>query len=127
MNVVLLCVAFLVLLYALLSANVSRIRLGGQESLREKEAHLTQAVRAHGNAAEYIPILVALLLYLEVAAPGPLLTAVALLAVASRVLHVAAMLFVPSVQQRARLRFLGALGTYLSLLALGVALARHAL
>lgn len=127
MNIVLLCVAVLVLLYALLSVNVSRIRLLGQESLREKESHLTQAVRAHGNAAEYIPLIVALLLYLNHAAPGTFLSIVAVLAVVSRIFHVIAMLFISSIHQRQRLRFAGALGTYVSLFALGIAVLRQAL
>jgi uncharacterized protein len=127
MNIVLLCTAFLVLFYALLSVNVSRIRLRGQESLREKEAHLTHAVRAHGNAAEYIPILVALLLYLHHTAPGPFVSGVAVLATLSRVLHAIAMLFVPDVARRETLRFVGALGTYASLFALGGCLLGQAL
>lgn len=126
MNLVVLCSAFLVLLYALLSVNVSRIRLQSHGSLRQKEAHLTQAVRAHGNAAEYIPLIVAVLLYLDHAAPSQLLSITAVAAAASRVLHVGAMLWASSVPLRQKLRFAGAVGTYVSLLALGFALARHA-
>ncbi|MGY4827135.1 MAPEG family protein [Sphaerotilaceae bacterium SBD11-9] len=126
-NTVLLCCAFLVVLYAVLSINVSRVRIQGRESPRVTETQLTQAIRAHGNAAEYIPLIVALLLYLHVAAPSPYLSAVALLAAASRVVHAAGMLFMHGLRGRHALRFIGALGTYASLLALGGALLRHAL
>ena len=127
MNIVLLCSAFLVVLYALLSVNVSRIRLRGQESARVKEAQFTQAIRAHGNASEYIPLIVALLLYLNYAAPGQLVSVIAVLAALSRALHAIAMLFVPQVHLRERLRFIGALGTYVSLFGLGFALVQQAL
>jgi uncharacterized membrane protein YecN with MAPEG domain len=127
MTTVLLCSAFLVFLYALLSVNVSRIRLRGQQSSRVKEAQLTQAVRAHGNAAEYIPLIVALLLYLNQAAPNQLVSVIAVIAALSRALHAAAMLFVPEIHLREKLRFVGALGTYVSLFALGCVLVGLAL
>lgn len=127
MTTVLLCSAFLVFLYALLSVNVSRIRLRGQQSSRVKEAQLTQAVRAHGNAAEYIPLIVALLLYLNQAAPSQLVSVIAVIAALSRALHAAAMLFVPEIHLREKLRFVGALGTYVSLFALGCVLVGQAL
>ncbi|HET7793477.1 MAG TPA: MAPEG family protein [Rhizobacter sp.] len=126
-NTVLLCCAFLVLLYAALSINVSRVRIQGRESPRVTEAQLTQAIRAHGNAAEYIPLIVALLLYLHMAAPSPFVSAVALVATASRVVHAAGMLFAHGLRGRHALRFIGALGTYASLVALGIALLRQVL
>lgn len=126
MNIVVLCAAFLVILYVALSVNVSRVRLQGRGSSRATEAQLTQAVRAHGNAAEYIPLLVVLLLYLDSVAPGPGVTALAALGALSRTLHAAAMLVATTLDQRHRLRFIGALGTYLALLGLGAMLLRHA-
>ncbi len=114
----LLCSAILVILYGALSVNVSRVRLWRNESLRVAETQLTQAVRAHGNAAEYIPLLVALLLYLDFTAPSFFLSVAAVVATASRVLHAVAMLLVQSATPRSRLRFLGAIGTYASLFAL---------
>ena len=127
MNFVLLCTATLVILYAALSVNVSRVRIQGRGPSRVTEAQLTQAVRAHGNAAEYIPLLVALLLYLNSATPGLFLNVIAGVATLSRILHVAAMLMPVEVTRRHRLRFVGALGTYASLFALGAALVQHAL
>ena len=66
MNVYLLCAAILVILYFLLSLNVSRnrvrLRIGiGSDDLRT--GPLSKSIRAQGNAAEYIPIFVALFLY----------------------------------------------------------------
>jgi uncharacterized protein len=127
MNTVLLCAALLVILYAALSVNVSRVRIQGRGSSRATEAQLTQAVRAHGNAAEYIPLLVVLLLYLDSVSPSPFVTTMAVVAVLSRLLHAAAMLIAGNINQRHRLRFVGALGTYAALFGLGGALARHAL
>ncbi|MBC7995882.1 MAG: MAPEG family protein [Rhizobacter sp.] len=127
MNIVLLCTGFLVILYAALSVNVSRVRRQGRGSSRATETQLTQAVRAHGNAAEYIPLLVVLLLYLNAAAPGTWLAALAVLATLSRVVHAAAMLIATTLDQRHRLRFIGALGTYLALFGLGGVLLHHAL
>jgi len=127
MNIVLLCSAFLVILYAALSANVSRVRMHGRGSSRVTEAQLTQAIRAHGNASEYIPLIVALLLYLNSAAPSTLVSVIAVVATLSRILHAAAMLITLRVTTRHRLRFIGALGTYASLLALGGTLVHHAL
>ncbi len=126
MNIVLLCTAFLVILYAALSINVSRVRLQGRGSSRATEAQLTQAVRAHDNAAEYIPLLVVLLLYLNSATPGPWVTALAVLGTLSRVVHAAAMLIATTLDQRHRLRFVGALGTYLTLFGLSGVLLNHA-
>ena len=127
MNLVLLCTATLVILYAGLSVNVSRVRIQGRGPSRVTEAQLTQAVRAHGNASEYIPLLVALLLYLNSAAPSFFLSAIAVVATFSRILHAAAMLIPVGVSWRHRLRFVGALGTYASLFALGAVLVQHAL
>lgn len=127
MNIVLLCSAFLVIFYAALSINVSRVRMQGRDSPRVTEAQLTHAIRAHGNAAEYIPLIVAVLLYLDAAAPSAFVSITAVVATASRVVHAAAMLLVAEVGARQRLRFVGALGTYASLFALGGALLHRAL
>lgn len=127
MNIVVLCSAFLVVFYAALSVNVSRVRLQGRDSPRVTETQLNHAIRAHGNAAEYIPLIVALLLYLNVAAPSTLVSFAAVVATLSRVLHATAMLLVADARQRQRLRFVGALGTYASLFVLGGVLLHHAL
>ncbi len=124
MNPLLLCSAALVLLYAALSFNVSRMKRTSRRNPEVTEAEVTKAIRAHGNAAEYIPLFVALFLYLDSTRPdtGVYLESVAVLATVSRVAHAAGMLLVASVAERHPLRFAGALGTYVALFAFGGAL-----
>jgi uncharacterized protein len=122
MNTVLLCAAALVLLYAALSLNVSRMRLRKHKFPEVTEAEPTKAIRAHGNASEYIPLFVVLLLYMNSTQASPYLAAVAVLATVSRFLHAAGMLRIASVAQRHPFLFYGALGTYACLFALGGAL-----
>lgn len=117
-----LCSAILVLFYASLSFNVSRMRLRQQRSPAVTDAELKRAVRAHGNAAEYIPLFVALFIYLHVTHAGAFLAVIAVLATVSRIVHAVGMLRTRSGTERNRLRFYGALGTYLCLFALGGAL-----
>src|SRR5690606_25383215 len=69
MNIWLLCSSILVLLYFVLSLNVSRLRgktktgIGAGE---DPSGPLNKAVRAHGNAAEYTPLFLALFLYFAI-------------------------------------------------------------
>jgi uncharacterized membrane protein YecN with MAPEG domain len=127
MSAFLLSAAILVLLYAALSTNVSLMRLRKRKSPGITEAELTKAVRAHGNASEYIPLFVALFLYLHSIQAGPFLAGVAVVATLSRILHAAGMFLIASVTQRHPLRFLGALGTYICLFVFGAALLSRAL
>ena len=124
MNILLLCSAALVLLFAALSFNVSRIRLKRRKFPEVTEAEVTKAIRAHGNAAEYIPLFVALFLYINSTQPSPsvYLVGISLLATVSRFAHAAGMFRIASVAERHPLRFYGALGTYICLFALGGAL-----
>jgi uncharacterized protein len=124
MNTLLLCSAALVLLFAALSFNVSRMRLKRRKFPEVTEAEVTKAIRAHGNAAEYIPLFVALFLYLNSTQSNPsvYLAGVSVFATVSRFTHAAGMFRIASVTERHPLRFYGALGTYISLFALGGAL-----
>ncbi len=127
MSIFLLAAAILVLIYAALSINVSRMRLRKRKFPEVTEAELTKAIRAHGNASEYIPLFVALFLYLHSIQAGPLLAIVAVVATLSRILHAAGMFRVASITERHPLRFYGALGTYICLSAFGGALVLRAL
>jgi uncharacterized protein len=118
-DIFLLCSGILVIGYALLSNNVSRLRLRQQKAGDITEAELTKAIRAHGNAGEYVPLFVALFLYLHVTGAGNLLAGIAVIATLSRIFHAIGMLRIASIAERHPLRFLGALGTYLCLFALG--------
>lgn len=121
-NIVLLCVGLLVILYGALSMNVSMTRLRRRKDPSMTEATFTKAVRAHGNASEYIPLFVALLLYFNTVRPGAFANAMAIIILASRALHAAGMFVAPTVNDRNALKFIGALGTYVSLFVLGVSL-----
>ena len=121
-NPVVLCVAILVLFYGALGFNVSRMRRKRRSDAAVTEAALTKAIRAHGNASEYIPLFVAGLLYLNTTSPGFFVTGLAVAVLICRLLHAAGTLLAPSVGERHPLKFVGALGTYFCLFALGGAL-----
>jgi uncharacterized protein len=121
-NPVVLCVALLVVFYGALSLNVSRVRRKRRSDSTVPEAALVKANRAHGNAAEYIPLFVAGLLYLNAVAPSGFVVGLAVAVVVFRLLHAAGMFLIPTVNERHPLRFIGALGTYFCLFALGAAL-----
>lgn len=141
-NIPLLCSAILVFLYMGLSYNVSRLRLKNGKTRDVSPQDMEKAVRAHGNAAEYIPLFVALFLYLypmpfngmmssviDLNSPPamPLSFGLMELATASRILHAAGMLFCQSLTQKDWRRFWGALGTYVALGGFGVLLLLRAL
>lgn len=62
------------LIVGVLGANVSRMR-GAKKAFvgDQADADLTRVIRAHGNAAEWAPLLVLLLLLVELAGAGSLL------------------------------------------------------
>jgi uncharacterized membrane protein YecN with MAPEG domain len=124
-NTVVFCVALLVLFYGALSFNVSRVRRKRRSDPTVTEAALTKAIRAHGNASEYIPLFAAGLLYLDIASPSIFVTGLALAVLVCRLSHAAGTFLVPSVNERHPLKFVGALGTYICLFALGGALLLH--
>ena len=121
-NTVVLCVAILVIFYGALSLNVSLVRRKRRSDSTVTEATLTKAIRAHGNAAEYIPLFAVGLLYLNSVAPSHFVVGLAVAVVACRFMHAAGMFLVPAASERHPLRFVGALGTYFCLFALGGAL-----
>jgi uncharacterized membrane protein YecN with MAPEG domain len=81
--------ALLGLLFILLSANVSRYRFSGHVSLGDgNNPKLAQAVRAHGNFAEYVPLALILIGLMEVAGAKPgILHAFGVALVVGRLLH----------------------------------------
>src|SRR4030095_5087741 len=98
------------------------MRLRNQKSSDVTEAEMTKAIRAHGNASEYIPLFVALFLYFQLTQAGIVFAVIAVVATLSRIIHAAGMFRIANVSERHPLRFFGALGTYLCLFALGGAL-----
>lgn len=125
-NTVVLVVAILVLFYGALSLHVSMVRRRRRSDPSVTEATLTKAIRAHGNASEYIPLFAAGLLYLGSVSPGNFVSGLAIAVLLCRLAHAAGTLVVPSVTERHPLKFVGALGTYACLFAMGGALLLHA-
>src|SRR5450432_3887662 len=124
MTVYLLCSAILVILYFLLSFNVSmsraraRIGVGTDDQV---SGRLNKSIRAHGNAAEYIPIFVALFLYFNSFGATGWIPWVVTAITVSRILHPIGMFVSPDLHKPQVFRFLGATGTYVGGLALGIA------
>ena len=127
MNTLVLCSGALASLYAVLSLNVSLTRLRKRKDSSVTEAQLTKAIRAHGNASEYIPLFIAAFLYLSTSGSDGLLSVIAVLATVSRFAHAAGMFRIANVSERHPLRYYGALGTYVCLFAVAVALLLRAL
>jgi uncharacterized membrane protein YecN with MAPEG domain len=102
------------LLLALLGANVSRVRNAKKALVGGEVDHeLHRVVRAHGNAAEWIPILVLMLLILELSgASQTQLTIFGATILVSRLLHGLGMIF------KSKVSTVGASLTYL--LAIGM-------
>lgn len=131
MRTYLVCSAILVLLYFVLALHVSMTRgrtKTGVGSGNDPNGPLNKAVRAHGNAAEYTPIFVALFLYFLMSGAGGWITWVVIIVTVSRVLHALGMLMTSDFNRPPHpLRGIGAMGTYLGGFALGIALLLRAL
>jgi uncharacterized membrane protein YecN with MAPEG domain len=83
---------------------------------------LHKMVRAHGNTAEYAPMLAVLMLAAGARSPSTWVLWTMGIATASRYLLAAGILVSPTLAKPHPLRFTGALGTYLAGLALCAAL-----
>jgi uncharacterized membrane protein YecN with MAPEG domain len=128
MTTAIICTAILGALLFLLGFNVSRVRgatakAGGSQLPTDPASPLLIAIRAHGNAAEYVPALI--VLFLLVGARTHAWVAVPLIvgATAARLVHAYGMLTAPSLAAEVPLRLFGAVGTYLFGVALAVAAA----
>ena len=118
------CTAILAAMLFVLGWNVSRMRgvtakAGGSQFPSDPASRLLIAIRAHGNAAEYIPALI--VLFLLVGARSPAAVAIPLIigATVARAAHAYGLLSAPSLAVQTKARLAGAAGTYL----LGVGLA----
>jgi uncharacterized protein len=120
------CSAILAALVFLLGANVTRLRVltgkvGGSQLTQDPTSKLFIAVRAHGNAAEYVPILVVLFLLVGARSPEWLALPLIIAATLARLLHAYGMLTSRSLAVPTTAREIGACATYL--LGLGLAVA----
>lgn len=122
------CIALLGLLVFVLGANVTRHRAvrgskGGPQLSTDPTDRLLIAVRAHGNASEYVPTLIVLLVVCSMLGGGWWLDVLAVVAVVARVVHAIGMLTSRSLAEHGPARDVGAGVTYLS----GIALVATAL
>jgi len=124
-NTVIACIALMGILLFLLGANVTRIRAvrgnsGETQMPTDPADRLFIAQRAHGNAAEYIPTLIGLLIVCSTLTDSWWLDAVAVVATAARILHAVGLLTAKTMATHGPVRDAGAMFTYLSGLALGI-------
>jgi hypothetical protein len=108
-----------------LGANVTRHRAmrgksGGPQMSNDPTDRLFIAVRAHGNAAEYVPTLIGLLIVCSTLTDGWWLSTLAVVATTARALHAYAMLSGRSLAEHGPIRDAGAMFTYFSGIALAV-------
>ncbi len=130
MSVALVCIALLGVLIFGLGFMVSQRRAATKRVIGydpDPTDALHKWVRAHGNAAEYAPML-ALLFYLVARGDSPTwaLWVIAIITLC-RYLHALGMLLGKDLSQPHPLRFVGALGTYVGGLALSLQLALGAI
>jgi uncharacterized membrane protein YecN with MAPEG domain len=122
-DTVIVSIALLGILVFVLGANVSRergIRGAGNQMPTDPTDRLLIAQRAHGNAAEYIPSFIGLLIVCSTLTSGWWLNVLAVVAVVARYGHAVGMLTSTSLASHGPLRLSTAMSTYLSGVALGV-------
>lgn len=128
MTTAIICTAILAAMLFALGLNVSRVRgvtgkTGGSQFPDDPASGLLKAIRAHGNAAEYVPTLI--VLFLLAGARSPAAAAIPLIAgaTAARLVHAYGLLSSPSLATPTVSRLIGAVGTYLFGIGLAVAAA----
>jgi uncharacterized membrane protein YecN with MAPEG domain len=107
-----------------LGANVTRHRAirgaTGNQMPSDPADRMFIAQRAHGNAAEYVPTLIVLIVVCALLSDGWWVQALAVTAVVARYLHALGMLTSKTLATHGPVRDIGALGTYVTGVALGV-------
>ena len=124
-TITIVCIALMGVLLFLLGANVTRWRVirgknGGPQASTDPADRLLIAVRAHGNAAEYIPTMIVLLLVCSALSDSWWVDALSVAALVVRTVHAVGMLTAKTLAAHGPLRDIGALGTYLVGITLGV-------
>jgi uncharacterized membrane protein YecN with MAPEG domain len=123
-TIVIICIAVMGLLVFGLGANVTRHRAvrgsSGPQMPTDPADRLLIAQRAHGNAAEYVPTLIGLLVVCSTLTGGWWLDVLAITATTARVVHAYGMLSSATLAAHGPVRDSGAMFTYLAGLALGV-------
>lgn len=117
-------IAVMGIMLFLLGANVTRHRAQrgntGNQMPSDPADRMFIAQRAHGNAAEYVPTLIGLIIVCSTLTEGWWLDTLAVTAAAARVLHAFGMLTSKTLASHGPVRDSGAMFTYLSGIALGV-------
>ena len=124
MMVAILCTGLLGLLVFGLGLGVSLVRGTTRTNFGyapDPTNRLYKLVRAHGNAAEYAPMMAVLILYLGAHNPSRWLMWTFAIATICRYLHALGMILSKSLDRPDPLRFVGALGTYVTGLILSFA------
>ena len=124
-SIVIICIALMGILLFALGANVTRHRAirgksGGSQMPTDPADRMFIAIRAHGNAAEYIPTLIGLLIVCSTLTDGWWLDALAITAAAARGVHAVGLLTAKTMETHGPVRDAGAAFTYLAGVALGV-------
>jgi len=123
-NTVIVCIALMALLIFVLGANVTRHRAQrgatGNQMPTDPADRMFIAQRAHGNASEYVPTLIGLLIVCSTLTDGWWLNAVAVVATGARYLHAYGVLTSRTMATHGPVRDAGAAFTYVSGIALAV-------
>ena len=127
MQIPVLCTSILALLFFLLGFLISTLRgrtgiIYYGDSLDDPTSLLTKAVRALANTAEFAPILAVLFLYLGTTNPAGWVYWAIVIATISRVLMVVGFLVAGTLRKISPFKAVGAVGTYLSGIALCIAM-----
>ena len=124
-NTVIICTALMGALVFVLGANVTRHRAmrgksGEPQMSTDPADRLLIAQRAHGNASEYVPTLIGLLIVCSTLTGGTWLNILAIVATAARCTHAYGMLTAKTLAAHGPVRDSGAMFTYASGIALAV-------
>ena len=117
-------IALMGILVFLLGANVTRYRIirggTGNQQPSDPADRMYIAQRAHGNASEYVPTLIGLIIVCSVFTDSWWLDVLSVAALVARLLHAVGMLTTKTMAVRSPVKEAGAMGTYASGVALGV-------
>jgi uncharacterized protein len=126
MTTAIICTAVLAATVFLLGFNVSRLRgitgkAGGSQMPTDPANPLLIAVRAHGNAAEYVPTLIVLFLLVGLRSPEWVAIPLIIGGTLARLVHAVGMLTAPTLAAPTPFRMIGAVATYVFGVLLAVA------
>jgi uncharacterized membrane protein YecN with MAPEG domain len=123
-TVIVISIALMGILLFLLGANVTRHRAirgaTGNQAPTDPDDAMLVAIRAHGNAAEYVPTLAVLIIVCATLTDGWWIETLAISAVVARYLHGLGMIASGSLAKRSPIKESGAMLTYVVGIALSI-------